>query len=446
MAEMHHACLEAYRLLLLLFGEFCGEFRSRAGNDATMNKFDYGGAYLFLVCILGLTNCALPPQRVASQQISFVEEGKKTHKGQVTQAELQDDLLRFESQFNARIQSANQALENSDNLKIRYRAAMNRLIYGSNSLNIALGPSPESNLLDMITFIKLSHDVLNRHWIPEVFGPAGQALNQAFSESKQQIWAIAEKVLSVEQKNLLKKVILDWRTKHSKQINIEAVRLSAFSTEAGAKAAGLDEDVGGLFASVQQSTQSIDSVRLFGERALYYAERAPFLFRLQARLGAHEIIDDAGLGLAQMFSPQNHERIAKNILKEFQQTLLVTRETLGDANATVESIKTLMDQLAENPEAAKSATDAIQQLTALLKDWNHLLSSAPYQKGVSQITDIASQVSRESNRLLMRLTWLGVSLIAFFWVMSVLSKLFYRYLKLKLFDQTKAVNQRNKAA
>jgi hypothetical protein len=196
------------------------------------------GAYLLLPLLMStLMSCAVP-QRGVSQPTSFANDSKGTHKGVVTQAELQDDLLRFESQFNARIQSANQVLEASNDPKIRYRTALNRLIYSSNSLSIALGPSPESNLLDMVAFIELSQDALRKHWIPDLFGADGQPLGQAFTESKQQIWAVAGKVLSPTQKSVLQNVISTWRSKHPEQINIETVRLSAFSTEAGAKDAG----------------------------------------------------------------------------------------------------------------------------------------------------------------------------------------------------------------
>jgi hypothetical protein len=436
----------AYRLLFFTLENSA----THCGTDAKMNKFNRWCTHLFsLILVLGLTNCALPPQRGVSQYASFAEEGGKSPKRQVTQAELQDDLLRFESQFNARIQNANQSLETSRNRKTRYRASLNRLIYASNSLNIALGPSPESNLLDMITFVELSYVVLKEYWIPNFFRSEGQALDQAFSDSKQQIWTIAKKVLSEDQRKILQNVISVWRTRHAEQTNVETVRLSTFSAETGANAIGLDREVGGLFASVQQSTQAVDSARLFAERALYYAERAPFLLQLQARLGIHEIIDDAGSSLAEISSPLNHERTVKNLLKEFQTTLLITRATLDDANSTVQSIKTLTEHLSKSPQSTDSVTAILTQLSDVLKEWNHLLSSAPYQKGISQITDLAQQVNQESSHFLKRLVWVGVGLITFFWIMFVISKLVYLYFQLKIFDQRNPPNQeapRNKAA
>jgi hypothetical protein len=372
--------------------------------------------------VLTLTSCAML-QREVSRPTSFADDGGASA-GRVSQAELQDDLLRFESQFNARIESASQPLEASADPLVRYRAAMNRLIYSSNSLGVALGPSPESNLLDMVAFIQLSHAVLREYWIPTQFGTAGEPLDQAFTESEQQIWQIAGKVMTESQRVLLQKVISEWREKHSEQINVETVRLSAFSSEAGAKAAGLEQNVGGLFASVQQSTQAVDAARLFAERALYYAERAPFLFRLQARLGASEIFDDAGLNLSRLSVP-----------KELQQTLLAARATLDDANSTLKSLTTLMKKLSDRPVATESARAIVTQLADLLREWNRLLSSASGQKGMSQMAGVADQLNQQSNRFIEKLAWLGAALIAFFWMMYALSKLAIHYVLSKSFRE-----------
>jgi hypothetical protein len=282
----------------------------------------------------------------------------------------------------------------------------------------------------MVAFVELSRDVLEKHWIPKVFGAAGNPLVEAFKESEQQIWAIVEKVLDPQQKNVLQTTISTWRKRHPDQINVETVRLSAFSTQAGARAAGLDESVGGLFASLEQSTQAVDSARLFSERALYYAERAPFLFQLQARLGASEIVSDTNLSLSQLPS----EPAIRDVLKEVRETLSATRATLADANATSHSVDVLMSRMMEHPQATQLATNAVTQLTALLKEWNHLLSSPSYKMGVSKAADVASVVDQQSNRLLKKVAGLGFSLIAFFWMMFVLAKLAYRYVLLKTFS------------
>ena len=220
----------------------------------------------------------------------------------MTESELQGVLLRFESQFGAGVENANRVLESSPNLGLRYVAGRNRLVYATNSLEIVTGASPEANLLDMITFVELSRDALEKYWIPKVFHAQGKALADTFRESSDHLWKIAAKVLTSQQSQALKKYISKWRSLHPDQVNVESVRLAVFANDASLSAEE-QSDVGGLFASVQQASESADAARLFAARALYYAERAPTLLRLQGKLLAREIMYEIGTSLTQAKGP-----------------------------------------------------------------------------------------------------------------------------------------------
>lgn len=379
---------------------------------------------LLFVLLAPIINCSTI-RRGGTAETSFTGDSHAASGRKVSQAELQEDLLRFESQFNARVENADRLLESSPDPKIRYRALSNRLIYNTNSLGIATGPGPETNLLDMVAFIELSRDVLESHWMPMVFGAKGKPLVRAFQESAAQIWGIASKVLSPTQKQVLEDAIHQWRKRHADQVNVETVRLSSFSSEAGMKAGELERSVGGLFASVQGATVSADAARLFAERALYYSERAPVLLRLAAKLSVHDMINEASASLAALPNPFGHEKATKDLLAETQKTLMITQATLKDMNATLDSVNTLTRQQVAHPQASRDTTETVTQLAALFREWNQLISSPSYQSGVSRMTDIAHQVELRSNRFLKRLAWLGVGLIALFWLMSLLSKLVY---------------------
>jgi hypothetical protein len=169
-------------------------------------------------------------------------------------------------------------------------------------LEIATGPSPETNLLDMITFVELSRDALEKYWIPKVFHDQGKALDETFRQSSDHLWKIAGRVLTPQQSQTLKNYISKWRSLHPNQVNVESVRLSVFAYDASLSAQE-QNDVGGLFASVQQASEAADAARLFAARALYYAERAPTLMRLQAKLAAREIMYEIGTSLDQAKGP-----------------------------------------------------------------------------------------------------------------------------------------------
>jgi hypothetical protein len=377
-----------------------------------------------LMLILVLSGCANFKQSSASKT-SFGGNQRGTPTRQVSEAELQDDLLRFESQFNAAIQDADRDLESSADAAIRYRAALNRLIYSTNSLGIATGPSPEANLLDMVTFIELSRDVLERYWIPKLFGPSGMKLDQAFRQSADNVWGIADKVLGPQQKQTLKTIIRNWHEKHPEQVNVETVRLSAFSYEKDL-APNEQSEIGGLFASVQQATEAADSARLFAERALYYAERAPTLLRLQTKLGTHEVMSEIGLSLGEL--PLSHDKkgAMTDLLRELQKTLRITQATLADANETVHSVSHLFEQQSARPDVAKLSKDTLTQLTTLLREWNQTVTSARYQNGISQMAGASSAFQQNSNRVLARAAKLGAGLIVLFWMMALFSMLAFR--------------------
>ena len=148
----------------------------------------------------------MSPQAFAEDKAAAFGSLQKQKSGQaVTQEVLQADLLRFESQFSAGVEDASRALESSPNMDVRYIAMRNRLNYSSNSLEIATGPSPETDLLDMVTLVELSKDAVERYWIPKVFGAKGKALDQQFLQSEEQIWKLVDRVLNSEQQQALRR-------------------------------------------------------------------------------------------------------------------------------------------------------------------------------------------------------------------------------------------------
>ena len=374
------------------------------------NKRTFGSLISVILILNGCAN--FRPNE--GHRTAFSGGGKSTSAGKVSEAELQDDLLRFESQFNASIQNANRTLESSSDTNIRYRAALNRLIYSTNSLGIATGPSPNVNLLDMVAFIELSRDVLEKYWIPNVFGHGGDELALTFRQSAGDIWRIADKVLAPEQKRVLQNYINRWRQKYPNQVNVETVRLSAFSFQAGLDSKE-QEEIGGLLQSVGQATEAADNARLFAERALYYAERAPTLLRLQAKLGTHEIMGEIGSSLSTMQNPLEHRQDINGLLREVQKTLSITQTAFANANTAANSLRSLFEQQASHPEAAKRSLDTLKEVTTLLQEWNQAIGPT-------------RSLEQGGNRFLTKIAWIGAILIVFFWLMALLSKLAFAFL------------------
>jgi hypothetical protein len=239
----------------------------------------------FLLIAALITGCASSPGRGGAEA-----EMLSGQRGKVTRAELQDLLLRFEGNFSEDLRDAAKDLESSSDPKIRNRILNNLLLYDSSSLSIALGPVPESNLLDMVVFVVLCRETFEDYWIPNVYGQKGLPILGALRGKQAEIEHVASLVLTPDQVQLLEGLIERWRQAHPGQFAVEGVRLTEIAEETGAQKSSTRAQAGGLLAAVERATIATDEAVLLGERSLYYAQRLPALIRMQARVGLSELM------------------------------------------------------------------------------------------------------------------------------------------------------------
>jgi hypothetical protein len=211
----------------------------------------------------------------------------------VSEVEVQQDLQRFAGQF---IDLVTQALSSSFDPAdaAQHEVALRRaLLYDSAVLDIASGPIPEVDLLDMLVFISLSRSSVELHWVPNVFRERGAPLAAAFAQAERKIWTISAKVLPPDQVRELRAMIAQWREEHPDQVPVESVRFTDFSTHAGKADSDRSKSVSGLFGGMKSATNAADRALLLADRAMFLAQRMPFLIRAQVRLGALEVTEDA---------------------------------------------------------------------------------------------------------------------------------------------------------
>jgi hypothetical protein len=211
----------------------------------------------------------------------------------LSEVELQHGLERFTTQFSDRITQAMEALQRSSRPGVRDEALRKNLLYVGSATEIATGQFPVVNLLDMTVFIRLSRAVLENHWIPVLYGAEGSRLAEVFARSDQELSALAQEVLSVSQFAQLADLVDAWLADNPTQVRVEGIRLSDFARVAGTAAAARASQAKGLLSSVKGATHTANQALLLSERALFLVHRLPFLWRLQARLAAREILGDA---------------------------------------------------------------------------------------------------------------------------------------------------------
>ena len=206
-----------------------------------------------------------------------------------TRCELQDDLMRFEGRFSARLSAAFTPIIESSHIEGRLRAARDQLAFMSSALDIAVGSAPEVDLLDMITLVTLGREAMERRWSPEICGERSHAVAEAFRASAEDISKVAAGVIPKDVEAELSQVIREWQDENPGNDQVAGVRLSAYAKYRSDSSGGKS----GLFALLRGASETADTAVLLGERALYATQRMPFFVRLHARIAAREAIVDA---------------------------------------------------------------------------------------------------------------------------------------------------------
>jgi hypothetical protein len=211
---------------------------------------------------------------------------------EIPELELQHELQRFATRFVERIAQATEVLQASPRAAVREEALRKHLLYTSSALEIATGPAPEVNLLDMFVFVRLARVLLEQHWIPALYGNAGRELLEAFATSEQELAVVAERGLGTQRRTQLANVVDAWLAAHPRQVRVEGIRLADFATLAGNAAADRTLQASGLLSSVRTATQATNQAMLLAERGMFLLHRMPSVWRLQVRLGVRELAGD----------------------------------------------------------------------------------------------------------------------------------------------------------
>jgi hypothetical protein len=221
----------------------------------------------------------------------------------MTREELEDQVRRFSDRYYTRIALAvgtiRKSAKNDNEVELLQGW---QSISQATVVDIAVGPNPVTNLMDMMVLTSLQRMVIKDYWSPEVFGETrGAVLLEAATMVEEDIWAIADNVLTADQQGDLMNLVTEWHKENPDQIYPWMVRMGEFS---GQRAAALEavKQSGGMLKAVHQARETAEELQAFGERVLFYLQRAPAMTSnametsvLQLLGGRHvaEVMEDA---------------------------------------------------------------------------------------------------------------------------------------------------------
>lgn len=377
-------------------------------------------------------NCSAPPtQRAEQTQFKSVFESEQAAgvSGENrTRAELEDSILRFESRFNSLMNDAFQRFSQESSNTLRRQAMRIKLNYSAHSLAIALGAIPEQNLLDLIVFTELILSVYQDHWFPTVFKDEGRPVLIALKKASEDLDIIALKYITRNQLNEIKRLVEVWHDQHPNVIEVESVRLSDFSPKAGARALQIQNNISGVLAPVKGATVAADQALILAERGLFYAQRAPFLMRMQLTAALQDVLNEAEATFS--------EQPPTEIMRESQMMLRDLRPVLTE-------VRQLVELLNKNPKLLESNERVIENTLLALREFNQILRSG----ALSQIkmNELADRIKTEVRGLIFIFLFVCAFLILFSGVIYVLAKLTYEHFSFKKMNATKEAKNKNAA-
>jgi hypothetical protein len=211
-----------------------------------------------------------------AQTFSFAAKDKK--KGYVmTEVELQSELMSYADRFASIITGAFEDYETLNPQPQARQVILSDLVYSQSSVyTIAAEPNPQVGLLDMVAVTTLGRIIYEDN-MRRKYGKSIEVLAAGFRQMEKDIWSIAAKVLTSEQRGEFRQLILLWRKNNPDKIVYNYLRFSHLAAQRRNSTLVKKVQAGGLFKTVQEVTQQVEETRMLAERGIFLGTRLPLL-------------------------------------------------------------------------------------------------------------------------------------------------------------------------
>jgi len=203
-------------------------------------------------------------------------------KAPMTQEELQAAVISYANRYIATVGQAAFRFEKKLPSPEARLIASARKVYSLSAITeIAAGPNPGSSLLDLVVTTTLNRIVWEDYWRPQIFGMPATIIVDAFKKMESDAWHMASKVLTPEQLEELRDLILDWHAANPGQVAVDYIRFSDFGDLGKKPNLKEIQKPGGLLAPIREATQAADEIRMTSERAMFLLSKMQVIVGFQ---------------------------------------------------------------------------------------------------------------------------------------------------------------------
>jgi hypothetical protein len=209
----------------------------------------------------------------------------------VTRAGLEDAVRRFADRFYTSVTQTTNAIRNAEDQDAATRLLMHqwKTVSAQTIVELAIGQDPATSLLDMMVLTRLSRLMIDGYWTPNALTlEEGQELSDTYAALEVDIWDIGAELLSPDQVATLRELIDAWYRDNPNQTYPWYIRLDEFSDQRALALRTLSR--GNSLFGIREARESVEEVQAFGERAMYYLQRAPALLSYELESSVYEIL------------------------------------------------------------------------------------------------------------------------------------------------------------
>jgi hypothetical protein len=329
---------------------------------------------------------------------------KKLAQSGLTINSLQTEVLRFADDYVESVaHAADGAAKELKTREVEVAALKWKIDQATSAYADATGENPVWNVLDLTVLATVSRMVIEDAKAREQFGDAVEPLIRTHLALEKSAWTLAGTLLSPEQAEELRHLIVEWRQQNPSERSVTGARFREFAVDLGKAQAGGREKPTSIFsmlyldpfAGLSPTTVAIQQSRELAERVVAYAERAPNLLRWQAELLALQVqeqpapqqllsnttrVSDSIESIANTVEgfPELVDAQRKAAIDQLFAGVAAEREAiLAELEAKEATLQTLLGQLRETMNAGGAMGSSLTETIRSLDAFVHYVSPPP---------------------------------------------------------------------
>ncbi len=249
---------------------------------------------LMMLAVLG-SGCTLIKKTIELpfEGIQLISGSKKA-KTEIDPVALQEDLLRYTNNFISAFVTSTTKLERDGHPIPRKELLSIWIVFTHEITSAATGSNSMRSLVDIIVLTAGVRLRIEDYWLPKVYGESARPVLEIFQEREKQIWQLAEKLMTVSQRQELLSAIEKWHEETMRQSippsSFASIDLLYWIIESDRKKSEtFTSNVLSLLnidplAGLDPATRELAQTRLLAERLMFIVERMPQIIQWQAEL------------------------------------------------------------------------------------------------------------------------------------------------------------------